>query len=303
MSHLDAEAPHCQDSSGPLIRLITPRAKDLGGFSVRRVLPARDQQMIGPFIFVDEMGPAEFEAGHGINVRPHPHIGLATVTYLFDGEILHRDSLGYVQPIQPGAVNLMTAGQGIVHSERTAPEREHNGQRLHGMQIWMALPDDAQECAPSFDHYPASALPVDESAGTRVTLVLGNAFGLSSPVSTQGEVIYAELQLVAGAELALPEGVSERGVYVVSGEIEIGDCVVPAQSMGVLLPGAARCRARRDARVMFFGGEPVGARLIWWNFVHKDAARIEQAKRDWRAGRFASVPGDEEYIPLPELPG
>ncbi len=300
MSDLQADAPQCTERDDAVLRVIAPRAKDLGGFSVRRVLPASQQPMIGPFIFVDEMGPADFGPGQGINVRPHPHIGLATVTYLFEGEILHRDSLGYMQAIQPGAVNLMTAGAGIVHSERTAEERLRDGQRLHGMQIWMALPDAEQECEPAFDHYPAATLPRSEIDGVAITLVLGSAFGLTSPVTTRGVMTYAELQLPAGGAIDLPDLHSERGLYLVSGDLQIGDCHLMAQSMGVLRPGTVRLSSESGARVMLFAGEPVGKRHIWWNFVHSDPEQIEQAKARWREQTFAPVPGETEFIPLPE---
>ncbi|MEM1231573.1 MAG: pirin family protein [Pseudomonadota bacterium] len=300
MSDLPAEAPQCTERDDAVLRVIAPRAKDLGGFSVRRVLPASQQPMIGPFIFVDEMGPADFAPGQGINVRPHPHIGLATVTYLFEGEILHRDSLGYTQAIQPSAVNLMTAGAGIVHSERTAEDRLRDGQQLHGMQIWMALPDAEQECEPAFDHYPADTLPRAEIDGVAITLVLGSAFGLRSPVTTRGVMTYAELQLPAGGAIELPDLHAERGLYLVSGDLQIGDCHLVAQSMGVLRPGTVRLTSDQGARVMLFAGEPVGKRHIWWNFVHSDPEQIEQAKTRWREQAFAPVPGESEFIPLPE---
>lgn len=300
MSRLDAETPVCIEQTGAVSLIIRPRSKDLGGFSVRRVLPASERPMVGPFIFVDEMGPAEFQAGDGINVRPHPHIGLATVTYLFEGEILHRDSLGRVQAIEPGAVNLMTAGRGIVHSERTSETRERDGQRLHGMQIWMALPEAEQECAPAFDHYPKDQMPRAERNGVQITLILGAAFDLVSPVAVRGEPLYAELRLPADSTLDIPACAPERALYVVDGAIRVGDCAIERGSMAVLNPGSIQISATANAVVMLFGGPAMGKRNIWWNFVHTDQERIEQAKAAWRDGRFDPVPGDEESIPLPD---
>jgi redox-sensitive bicupin YhaK (pirin superfamily) len=299
MSRLEAREPQCSERDDDVALLIRPRSRDLGGFSVRRVLPAAQCGAVGPFVFFDEMGPADLAPGHGIHVRPHPHIGLATVTFLFEGEILHRDSLGFVQPIEPGALNLMTAGRGIVHSERTDPRLERTGQRLHGIQTWMALPEDQQEIAPDFVHTPAARLPRQERGGVRTTLIIGEAHGLRSPVAVHSKTLYLEHRLEAGSVVSLPDEVAERAVYVVGGEVTIGSCPVPARCMAVLRPRSLALRAATPSHVMVVGGASVGTRHIWWNFVHSSAGRIEQAKRDWSGGAFAQVPGDDEFIPLP----
>jgi redox-sensitive bicupin YhaK (pirin superfamily) len=301
MSWLDAKAPACSERSDEVALVIRPRARDLGGFEVRRVLPAPERSLVGPFIFFDEMGPADFPPGEGINVRPHPHIGLSTVTYLFTGEILHRDSLGYLQPIRPGAINLMTAGRGIVHSERTAEGLLETGQRLHGIQTWMALPDGHEETAPAFEHVPADELPVFEDEGVRATIILGSAFGARSPVATLIDTLYVDLELEAGARLDLPAGVDEMAAYVVQGNVRIGACELEAHTMGVVGAGPAPVlSATAPSRVMLIGGASPGQRHVWWNFVSSSRDRIERAKADWQAGRFAAVPGDDEFIPLPE---
>lgn len=301
MMELDGDDPRCTRRDDAVELVIESRPRDLGGFAVRRVLPAAERRMVGPFIFFDEMGPAGFPPGQGINVRPHPHIGLSTVTYLFEGEILHRDSLGFVQPIAPGAVNLMTAGRGIVHSERTAPERLAAGQRLHGIQTWMALPDGQEEAEPAFMHYPAAALPRIAREGARVTVIAGEAWGARSPVRTFAQTLYLEVRLDAGASIELPGGVPETGVYLVAGSAVLGGCRVEPGSLAVLQPGSrALLRAAEAAHAMVIGGAPVGSRHIFWNFVSSSAERIEAAKRLWRAGGFERVPGDEEFIPLPD---
>lgn len=301
MSFLQAEAPQCTERADDVELVIKPRSRDLGGFSVRRVLPAPDRTLVGPFIFFDEMGPARFPAGQGINVRPHPHIGLSTVTYLFEGEILHRDSLGYVQPIRPGAINLMTAGRGIVHSERTSEALLASGQRLHGIQTWMALPDADEEMEPAFEHVPGDELPVIETDGARGTIILGAAYGAKSPIATRIDTVYVDLVLEAGARLPLPDGADELAVYVVAGAVELGGCALTEHTMGVVAAGRRPLlRSEGPARVMVIGGRSPGARHVWWNFVSSRRERIEQAKADWREGRFAPVPGDDEFIPLPE---
>jgi len=307
MSWQQAEEPQCREQTEKQARdielMITPRERDLGGFSVRRVLPASERRLVGPFIFFDHMGPADFPPGKGINVRPHPHIGLSTVTYLFEGEILHRDSLGYEQPIQPGAINLMTAGRGIVHSERTSPVLLASGQRLHGIQTWMALPVGREEIEPAFEHVASDRLPRHTADGVNARLILGRAFGLQSPVTTYAETLYLDIELAAGARLALPEGVAEMAVYLVEGTVSVGGCPVPAGSMGVFRRGRrGLLEAGPDgARAMLIGGEPMGERHVWWNFVSSRRERIEQGKRDWQNGAFGVVPGDaEEFIPLPE---
>jgi redox-sensitive bicupin YhaK (pirin superfamily) len=259
--------------------------------------------MVGPFIFFDQMGPAEFITGEGIDVRPHPHINLATVTYLFEGEIMHRDSLGTEQPIRPGAVNWMSAGRGIVHSERTAPERKARGQKLFGIQSWVALPAAFEESAPGFVHHGAHALPLIEERDKSVRLIVGSAFGKTSPVQTASEMIYADIALEPGASVPIDADHEERGIYLVSGNVEIaGDRFGPGQLL-IFRPGdRITVSAATPARFLLLGGAPMdGPRYIWWNFVSSRKERIEQAKAEWQSGRFDTVPGDaEEFIPLPE---
>jgi hypothetical protein len=288
--------------SGKVERVLEGRKRDLGGFTVRRVLPAPERQMVGPFIFFDHMGPVEFPAGRGIDVRPHPHIHLATVTYLFEGEILHRDSLGFVQPIRPGAVNWMTAGRGIVHSERTAPELRRAPQRLHGIQSWVALPRADEEREPCFRHHAAETLPRFERGGATLRLIAGKAFGLTSPVEVFSEMFYVDARMPDASHVVLGDGLGERAVYVADGELEVGGDVHGAGRMLLCSEsGELELRARRDTRAMLLGGAPLdGERHIWWNFVSSSRERIEQAKADWGADRFAPVPGETERIPLPE---
>ena len=281
--------------------IIAPRPRDLGGFTVARVLPAAERRMVGPFVFLDEMGPADFAPGSGIDVRPHPHIGLATVTYLFRGEILHRDSLGSVQPIRPGEINWMTAGRGITHSERTPPAIRADGGTLAGMQSWVALPKDDEETAPSFAHHGAAALPVVDGEGRRVRVLIGTIYGARSPVRTFSETLYADVSLTSGATLQVPAEPEERALYLVDGTVEIaGEAVAPGRLL-VLRPAAEiAVTARSAARLMLLGGAKLdGPRHLWWNFVSSSRERIEQAKADWRDGRFPPVPGDGEFIPLP----
>ena len=282
--------------------VIVPRARDLGGFSVRRALPSAKRQMVGPFIFFDQMGPAEFIVGEGIDVRPHPHIGLATLTYLIDGAIVHRDSLGTEMTIEPGALNLMTAGKGIVHSERTGPEDRVHGAKLFGLQTWVALPKHAEETDPAFDHVSADDLPIVEDDGARVRVIAGDMFDARAPVPMAHETIYADVELAAGSALPVPASHEERAIYTIGGEIEIaGDRFDPAQLL-VLHPGdEVTVRAVRDARFVIVGGDPMdGPRYIWWNFVSSSKERIEQAREDWRQARFDTVPGESEFIPLPD---
>ena len=284
-------------------RVIVPRARDLGGFQVRRALPAVGRQMVGPFIFFDQMGPAEFLLGEGIDVRPHPHIGLATVTYLFDGEIMHRDSLGTEQAITAGALNLMTAGRGIVHSERTPAGLRQGRSRLFGIQAWAALPRTHEEGTPGFVHHEADALPRIVGEGKRVRIIMGEMYGARSPAGYPHECFYAEAVLAPGTTLPLDPDYEERAVFVVSGEIDIAGETFPAGSLLVFKPGdRISILAVGQARLMLLGGEPMdGPRHIWWNFVSSSEDRIRAAKEDWRQGRFAVVPGDaEERIPLPE---
>jgi redox-sensitive bicupin YhaK (pirin superfamily) len=285
-----------------LQNVIVPRPRDLGGFEVRRVLPSLERRSVGPFVFFDQMGPAELVPGQGIDVRPHPHIGLATVTYLFAGTIVHRDSLGTVQAIEPGAVNWMTAGRGIVHSERSDSELRKQRQKLYGIQIWVALPKQHEETEPDFAHYPAGALPVIEGDGKTVRIIAGSLFGKQSPVKTVSRLFYADVTLQSGASIALGNEYEERAIYLLEGNVEIGG---QAFEPGRLLVFAAGdeigVKAISPARMLLFGGDPLDSpRHVWWNFVSSSRERIEQAKADWRAARFAGVAGDDEFIPLPE---
>jgi redox-sensitive bicupin YhaK (pirin superfamily) len=281
--------------------LIQPKPRDLGGFSVRRLLPHAGRRTVGPFIFFDHMGPAKFAPGQGIDVRPHPHIGLATVTYLFSGEIVHRDSLGYVQPIRPGDVNWMTAGSGIAHSERTDPARRDGSEVLHGIQTWVALPQASEEVAPAFVHHPAATLPEISERGIHLRIIAGTAYGEQSPVVVFQPTLYVAITLQAGAQIKLDDTHEERCLYVAEGAIELGGAAFAEGDMLVLKPQVeAVVRATAPARLMLAGGSKLdGTRHIWWNFVSSSSARIEQAKRDWQEGRFASVPGETEFIPLP----
>jgi len=283
--------------------------RDIGGFEVGRVLPAAGHGMVGPFIFFDQMGPAEFLLHEGIDVRPHPHINLATVTYLFEGEITHRDSLNHEQVIRPGDVNWMTAGRGIVHSERSSAKvRESDSARLFGLQTWVALPADKEESEPSFEHTAKSALPMLQDNGVRARLVVGNAWGESSPVVTLSDTLYVDAHIQPGGELPLDAAHEERAVYVVDGQASVDGQAFSAGRLLLVRPGATLCvrsGSEQPARVILIGGETMdGPRHIWWNFVSSRADRIEQARADWAAGRFDSVPGDaEEFTPLPPSAG
>lgn len=289
------------ETCGAIDMILKPRQRDLGGFSVRRVLPAAQRQMVGPWIFFDHMGPAEFPADEGINVRPHPHIGIATVTYLFEGEILHRDSLGSYQAIRPGDINLMVCGRGIVHSERERPEVQAQPHRQHGLQLWLALPEEAEETEPGFYHYPSDSIPSTTVDGVPVQVMMGSAYGVTSPVKVFSHTLYVEAHLQPGQQLVLPEA-PERAVYVASGSLKARDVDIPEHAMAIVGPEAGvTVEAVTEARIAIVGGEPFGKRHIEWNFVSSRRERIEQAKADWQAGRFPKVPGDEEeFIPLPE---
>ncbi len=305
MSQLPADDPILGDarSCEAIEKVIVPRSHDLGGFQVRRALPAIGQRMVGPFIFFDQMGPAEFHLGEGLDVRPHPHIGLSTVTYLFDGEIMHRDSLGTALAIKPGAVNLMTAGRGIVHSERTGMEARATGPKLYGIQAWLALPKTHEEVAPEFKHHGAGDLPRIVEGGKRISLIMGSAYGQTSPVKFPWDALYAEAVLSPGAILPLDPDYDERAIYIVSGKVDIAGDEFGAGQLLVFKPGdRISILAIDQSRVMIVGGEPMdGPRNIWWNFVSSSKERIEQAKQEWKTGRFDTVPGDEsEFIPLPE---
>ena len=281
--------------------LLDPVTKDLGDFVVRRTLPATDRQRIGPFIFFDHMGPADFKPGSGVNVRPHPHIGLATITYLFAGKIMHRDSLGHAQAIEQGAINWMTAGRGIVHSERSPEELKQSGSHLHGIQAWVALPVELEETEPRFEHYPAEDVPEVNLDGVKLRVIVGQAYGSVSPVRASSETLYVEANLDAGADLLLPAGIDELAVYVVNGDIDIGDCPVTASRMAVIEAGSdAVARARTTTKLMLLGGASLpGQRYLWWNFVSSSKERMEQAKKDWREQRFGEIPGETELMPLP----
>ncbi|MBN9444971.1 MAG: pirin family protein [Bosea sp. (in: a-proteobacteria)] len=305
MSQLPADDPILGDarSCEAIEKVIVPRSHDLGGFQVRRALPAIGQRMVGPFIFFDQMGPAEFHLGEGLDVRPHPHIGLSTVTYLFDGEIMHRDSLGTALAIKPGAVNLMTAGRGIVHSERTGMEARATGPKLYGIQAWLALPKTHEEVAPEFKHHGAQDLPRIVEGGKRISLIMGSAYGQTSPVKFPWDALYAEAVLSPGAILPLDPDYDERAIYIVSGKVDIAGDEFGAGQLLVFKPGdRISILAIDQARVMIVGGEPMdGQRHIWWNFVSSSKERIDQAKEEWKTGRFDTVPGDDkEFIPLPE---
>jgi redox-sensitive bicupin YhaK (pirin superfamily) len=304
MSWQPAEDPTCPAPPNGVELLLLPRAHDIGGFEVRRALPAKERQMVGPFIFFDQMGPGEFLAGRGLDVRPHPHIGLSTVTYLFNGEILHRDSLGSQQPIVPGDVNWMTAGRGIAHSERTDQVLRTHSNRLFGIQSWVALPKDAEETAPAFVHHPAASLPLVEDGGVRLRLIAGTGWGLAAPVAVSSPLFYADAVLAPGAAFPLPEEHEERAAYVLDGEVEVaGDRFESGRMLVFRVGDRLALRAGpQGARMLLLGGAAMdGPRHLFWNFVSSSRERIEQAKADWKAGRFGKVPGDEaEFIPLPE---
>lgn len=284
-------------------RVILPLERDLGGFTVGRALPTRERRAVGPFVFLDLMGPVVMQPGHDMDVRPHPHIGLATVTYLLAGEIMHRDSLGSVQRITPGDVNWMTAGRGIVHSERTPPELRGEPQEMFGLQFWVALPRDKEEIDPSFVHHPESDLPVLEGEGSRIRLVAGSLFGKRSPVATMTETILADIALDEGARTVIPAGHEERALQLVEGAVEIGGAAIHSPRLIVLEAGREVTVAANSgpARLVLLGGDRLdGPRHLWWNFVASSKERIEAAKADWKNGRFPPVPGETEFIPLPE---
>ena len=310
MSWNPALEPLCPDPEqvDSIETLIIPRARDLGGFDVRRALPAPARQMVGPFIFFDHVGPAEFITGKGVDVRPHPHTGLGTVTYLYKGEFQHRDSLGTNQIIHPGAVNWMVAGHGVTHSERTSEATRRAPHSLYGIQTWVALPDGAEDSEPSFEHHGKEALPVLENEGVHMRLILGRAYGETAPVRMFSDMFYGDALMDAGAALPLPHDHEDRGVYVTEGEIIVAGQSFPAGRMMVFRPGDRITveAGEQGARIMILGGETLGGpRYIWWNFVASSRERIEQAKEDWRAGkweggRFALPPDDkDEFIPLP----
>ncbi|MCF6808422.1 pirin family protein [Thiotrichales bacterium 19S9-12] len=282
------------------VKLLKPREKNLGGFTVRRMLPVKEQKMVGPWIFFDHIGPANFAQGEGINVRPHPHINLATVTYLFDGEIFHRDSLGNQQSIYPGDINLMVAGKGIAHSERERPEVKNSNHKLHGLQLWHALPEEFEEVDPEFHHYPKKLMPKLTVNDVSIRVMIGEGYGFKSPVKTFMKTFYAEALIPKDSVLELPQ-LEEIAVYVVSGNIQIEDKSILTHQMAILNSQLNEIKATSDAQIAVIGGDYLGDRHIEWNFVSSRKERIEQAKQDWKNGVFPKVPGDsEEYIPLPD---
>jgi redox-sensitive bicupin YhaK (pirin superfamily) len=284
-----------------ILQLVSARQRDLGGFVVRRVLPAEGHQMVGPFIFFDHLGPTQFEPGEGIDVRPHPHVALATVTYLFSGSLEHRDSLGTVREIRPGDVNWMTAGRGIVHSERTPHLARAAGETIHGIQSWVALPDGHEDVEPNFTHYPASTLPQRALDGVTLAVIAGEVFGLRSPVRTLWPTLYVHASLARGAVLEMPSEYEERAIYVVNGELALGNTKIIEGQLGVLKPGKKlNLRAVGATRALLLGGKRFPTpRFIWWNFVSSSRERIELAKQRWTNRQFAPVPGETEFIPLP----
>ena len=288
--------------TSPVSAVLKPNTRDLGGFQVQRLLPAFPHKMVGPFIFFDHFGPASFGAGQGIDVRPHPHIGLATVSYLLEGSMIHRDSLGSVQRIEPGDVNWMTAGKGIVHSERTAPEDRIEGHRLHGLQTWVALPRVHEQDEPSFSHHAKESLPVISLPGVTMRLIAGTAFGKRAPTPTFSPIFYVEVEMEAQALVTLPPEHEERAVYAIAGEVRIGGKALPLRHMAVLEPWTtARIEATAASRFVLLGGAKMdGDRLIWWNFVASSRTLIDAASARWRTRDFPPVPGDSEFIPLPE---
>jgi redox-sensitive bicupin YhaK (pirin superfamily) len=299
MSYFEAETARCSERDTSIKLRIEPSLEDLGEFSVRRALPSKQQRMVGPFVFFDHMGPAEFPPGRGISVRPHPHIGIATITYLFEGEIMHRDSLGVEQAITAGAVNLMVAGRGIVHSERAGSDFGQTS-RLHGIQSWIALPTEQEEMPPAFTHYAATDLPDLGLEGARVRIIMGEAYGARSPVDTFSRTLYLDLQLDSGATLALPDAEQELAFYVADGAVEVDGETLGTGVMAVVRPDrATTLRGLENSRIMVVGGDNIGPRHIFWNFVSSTRERIDLAKRDWREMNFERVPGDAEFIPLP----
>ncbi|QND65833.1 pirin family protein [Mesorhizobium loti] len=305
MSFFPGKDPEAGDAfaSDQIELMVIPNAKDIGGFQVRRALPTAKRRLVGPFIFFDRMGPAILRAGQALDVRPHPHIGLSTVTYLFDGRIRHRDSLGTEMVIQPGDVNLMTAGRGIVHSERTPEELRGAPMSISGLQTWLALPDGKEEVAPVFENTAALRLPEIDAEGVSGRIVIGDFQGLRSPVRADSETLYADLRLVPGASIKIPADAEERAIYTLEGEVSISGDVFPAERLLVFRPGdEIVVSSETGAHFMLFGGASLGSqRYIWWNFVSSSKERIEQAKQEWKTGRFDIVPGDEEeFIPLPE---
>jgi len=305
MSNLSDKKTSCKRRPQPqcteIKLLLEPAERDLGGFSVRRFLPSSELASVGPFVFFDHLGPATFAPGEGIDVRPHPHIGLATITYLFSGEILHRDSLGHVQPIRPNAINWMTAGRGIVHSERTGPETRRQGHTLEALQLWVALPEEEQQSEPFFSHYDESELPQLVKEKAKIRVMIGEAFGVKSVVKTHSPTLYAEVQLEPGGKVVLPEHIEERAVYVVAGQLKARETILKQHMMAVFTQDSdIELEATEPCRLVIVGGAPLGKRTVWWNLVSSRKDLIEKAKQDWRESKFPEVPGETEFIPLPE---
>lgn len=303
MSWQETDDATCENKSCSGIKtVIRPKAKDIGGFEVRRALPSAEARTVGPFIFFDQMGPAVFGTGEGIDVRPHPHIGLSTLTWLIEGEIMHRDSLGYTQPIRPGEINWMTAGNGIVHSERTPDDVRARGHALLGLQVWMALPEDKQEIAPSFQHYGADSLTSVTVGESTITVVAGDAFGAQSPVAVYSRTLYADIHMNAGAALDIPSQHEERAIYVIKGSVTLGEEDYSEATMIVLREGEdVPVKTKDGAHIALIGGDKLTKpRRLFWNFAHTDSAKIDEAKQRWKDGGFDPVPGDDEFIPLPE---
>lgn len=303
MSWQLAEAPDTDNAPtcDPVELVITPHAKDLGDFEVRRALPAKQRQMVGPFIFFDQMGPTVLAPGQAVDVRPHPHIGLSTITWLFEGQIRHQDNLGFDLVIKPGEVNWMTAGRGIVHSERTPQELRDAPNPLAGIQAWVALPKDQEQIEPAFYHYAAEEFPSFNEDGVSIHLIVGSAWGKTSPVIVQSETLYAQIDLERGKDFAIPDAAEERAIYVFDGALDINGSHFDSGNMIVLKPGrVVKITASSDCRLMLLGGAPMdGPRHLFWNFVASSEELLEKAKDDWRNDRFARVPGDDERIPLP----
>lgn len=303
MSQYKTSEPTCRrcPSTPTVDTIIKARPRNIDGFTVARVLPAPHRRHVGPFLFFDHIGPLDVAPGKALDVRPHPHINLATVTYLLEGEIEHRDSLGTVETIRPGAVNWMTAGRGIVHSERTPQALREHGSRLHGLQFWVALPREFEEVEPSFRHYDATELPVVELQGVRLVVLAGSAYGATSPIQTYSPVLFIEAHLRPGSDLTLPSA-AELGAYIIDGSVRFGEERAGAGQLLVFAPGASgTLHTEESTRVVLIGGDPPdGPRHMWWNFISSSEKRVEQAKQDWKAGRFPEVPGDKEFVPLPE---
>jgi redox-sensitive bicupin YhaK (pirin superfamily) len=292
-------------NESPILQTLAPVTHDLGGFKVHRTLPHKERTMVGPFIFFDQMGPAHLSSGEGIDVRPHPHINLSTVTYLFAGAILHRDSLGTRQRIEPGAVNLMTAGRGITHSERSPPDQRAEGPHLFGIQTWLAMPKAKEEVSPAFEHTAAADLPVVDVDGVEARLIMGDAWGATSPVTCHSPTIYASIMMPAGSSLQVDSEADERALYLLAGDVTADGISLEPAHLVLLAPGHRPVlKSNQGAQLMLCGGAPMdGERHVWWNFVSSSRERIDEAKRAWKGGEFALPPDDkDEFIPLPEVP-